>query len=652
MTSISRLTASAAAAAIGGLMLLLVPTGADAARAERVSPRATPAGAVAASPAGSIQGIVQDENGRPIRGARVSALGASTASAVTDATGRFELRPLSPGSYVVRARLDGFIASNGQIIEVRASSRASSSIAMRRTSASASSITQPVLAAGFGDAEVAAGPDAPATAPNAAVGNDDHGETAWRLRHLPRSVLQDADVPDQVAANDSPAPETPLFGPANGRSTGTAARLATNFFAGTTFSGQLNLLTTSSFDNPQQLFSSNNFARSVAYVSVGAPAGSGADWAIRGALSQADISSWVVAGVYTTHNPARHQYDIGLSYATQRYDGGNPAALRDVTDGSRNAGAIYAFDTFTLTPAVAVTYGGRYARYDYLDGKGLFSPRIALTLSPGAHFRIEAIASRRVVAPGAEEFLPPGDDGIWLPPQRTFSSLTTGTTGTIGRALAAQRSTHLEVGLERDLGSVATVSVHAFRQRVADQLVTMFGIEVPGMPSADLGHYFVGNYGDVEARGVTTGFRTAASGRVQGSVEYSVTRAQWNPGDDLGYWLRRLPSASPLRSGRIHDVATAIQTDVPETSTRVVILYRVSNAFAHRSADVEGLFDSRFDVQVHQSLPFMDFSTARWEMLIGVRNFFRETAAEQSVYDELLVVHPPKRIVGGLTMRF
>src|SRR5206468_12228621 len=52
------------------------------------------------------------------------------------------------------------------------------------------------------------------------------------------------------------------------------------------------------------------------------------------------------------------------------------------------------------------------------------------------------------------------------------------------------------------------------------------------------------------------------------------------------------------------------------------------------------------------SLPFMDFSTAKWEMLIGVRNFFRDAAPDQSVYDELLVVRPPKRIVGGLTLKF
>ena len=57
-------------------------------------------------------------------------------------------------------------------------------------------------------------------------------------------------------------------------------------------------------------------------------------------------------------------------------------------------------------------------------------------------------------------------------------------------------------------------------------------------------------------------------------------------------------------------------------------------------------------MQVRQSLPFLDFSSAKWEMLVAVRDFFRETAADQSIYDELLVVRPPKQFVGGLTLRF
>ena len=72
------------------------------------------------------------------------------------------------------------------------------------------------------------------------------------------------------------------------------------------------------------------------------------------------------------------------------------------------------------------------------------------------------------------------------------------------------------------------------------------------------------------------------------------------------------------------------------------MLYRLSNAFARRNAQDDHAIDSRFDVEVHQSLPFLDFSTAKWEMLIGVRNFFRETAPDQSVFDELLVDAPPQ----------
>ena len=111
---------------------------------------------------------------------------------------------------------------------------------------------------------------------------------------------------------------------------------------------------------------------------------------------------------------------------------------------------------------------------------------------------------------------------------------------------------------------------------------------------------------------------------------------------------------------RIHDLSTSIETDVPETSTRVIVLYRLSNGFAQAGSDpaarrgdpADRPIDARFDVQVRQSLPFMDFSSAKWEMLFAIRNFLRDVAPDQSLYDELLVLRPPKRIVGGLTLKF
>jgi len=186
---------------------------------------------------------------------------------------------------------------------------------------------------------------------------------------------------------------------------------------------------------------------------------------------------------------------------------------------------------------------------------------------------------------------------------------------------------------------------------VSDQIVTLFGVNTADTPSA-VGHYFLGNVGAVDASGLSAGIRAAFAGRVHGSVEYSLTRARMAT-PELAYLMLLDPGTVGIDRDHIHDLSTTIETEVPETATRVIVLYRVSNAFAHAATQNPApLVDARFDVQVRQSLPFMDFSNAKWEMLVAVRNFFRDTASDQSIYDELLVVRPPKRIVGGLTLKF
>src|ERR1700730_4642353 len=150
MRSRSRVTASAV---VGGLALLCLPV---VVRAQG-APQIRAVTHVATMAAGSIQGTVQDEKGAPVAGAMVSALGSSTAFAVTDRSGRFELRTLSPGPYLLRAHLSGFVASRGQVIDVRPSARVSSAIALRHVNAANALVSYPVLAAGLG-----AAPDAPA----------------------------------------------------------------------------------------------------------------------------------------------------------------------------------------------------------------------------------------------------------------------------------------------------------------------------------------------------------------------------------------------------------------------------------------------------------------------------------------------------------
>src|SRR5262245_56474862 len=170
---------------------------------------------VASLAPGSILGIVSDERGVPVSGAIVSALGATTAVVISDRAGRFELRTLTPGPYLVRAHLSGYIAPRGQVVEVRSSARTASTIALRRAPSTLTtdpaSTGLPVLTAGVsGDA--AAQPTDAAVAPETADRSpDNHGEIAWRLRHARRGILKDADIPDEIFVSDTP-PNTNIFG--------------------------------------------------------------------------------------------------------------------------------------------------------------------------------------------------------------------------------------------------------------------------------------------------------------------------------------------------------------------------------------------------------------------------------------------------------
>jgi outer membrane receptor protein involved in Fe transport len=337
-----------------------------------------------------------------------------------------------------------------------------------------------------------------------------------------------------------------------------------------------------------------------------------------------------------------------MLYSMQRYDGGNPAALVAITDGSRNAGEVFAYDRWTLRRGVTLHYGARYARYDYLQDDALFSPRIGVILGPSEGVRLRVTASRRELAPGAEEFVPQGALGVWLPPERTFSPLSP------SHGFRAERVEHYEIATEHDMPGGLMMGLRAFRQSVDDQMITLFGVSAPTRVAAEIGHYYVASGGDVHARGFGLSVSRQLHGNVRGSLDYTRVNADWRSESPDARGLSLIaPSARRSESEVVHDLTTSLQTDIPVTATRVYVLYKLNSGFAApEMAERAGGVGTRFDVQIAQALPFLNFTAAHWEMLLTVRNLFREDLLDASIYDELLVVKPPKRIVGGLTVRF
>jgi hypothetical protein len=627
----SRLRELTTAACAGAAMLA-----ASSVAAQTV--RSVPGVQASHSSRGRVSGSVSDERGGPLPGAMISMLGVTMATTVADNAGHFSLDALPAGEYLLRAHKSGFAASPRQLVRV-SESPSVFRLQLRRLDESVATTgtgpveARPIVAAGFG---LPSG--APAEGTDASADHD-HGETAWRLRHIKRSILKDRST-SVLAESETPLPDSSLFG----RAEQSAPSFAASVVTGLPFSGEVNLLTTGSA-GAGDLFSTVGVPRGVAYLALGAKAGAG-EWTMRAAMSEGELPSWVVAGAFESR-PGPHSYDFGVSYSTQEYQGRNPVALAAVTDGSRNVGEIYGLGRWAATPWAELEYGGRYAHYDYLEQGGFLSPRASVSVSPVRDLRVRASIAENRIAPGAEEFLSPREAGLWLPPERTFAPL--GGPGDLD-AFRVERARSLDIAIEREFDGAYVFGVRRFYQSVDDQLVTLFGLNLPQGPSS-VGHYYVASAGAVDADGWAVKVGTVSSGRVRGSLEYSRTIAHWVSRGDIAAIAPWAPGAIRESNDELHDVTTSIETDIPETSTRVFVLYRLNTGYTRGSDTIGPGLDGRFDLQVNQALP-LSVAGTRWEVLVGLRNLFRDPAQAGSVYDELLVVRPPTRFVGGVLVRF
>jgi hypothetical protein len=604
--------------------------------------------------AGDIEGRVADERGAPLTGAMVSALGSTSATAVTDQSGWFVMRALPAGSYMIRAHMAGFAPSRRQMVEVRATSSTRVSATLQRTAPALSPSSQPItpppapkiVAAGLGPVGLDFDPlsiDSLRAKNDSGDNADDKSEKDWRIRHLPRSVLKTttertaARTPDPASTGDTAKPNSAGMAPR-------AKAAPTRLLGDLPLTGQVNLMTAGSLDGGTRAWSSDTTARGSAFLTVAGPAWDYGDWTAR-LVTQADLGSWFLSGAFRSHASARHAYNVGFSYSTQRTTSISPlgpVGLERTALAGRAAGTLYGVGQLVLSRRLTVDYGARFSRYDYLAGAGLFSPSVTVTLVPVDRLRVRAGASRRMLAPGAEEFLEPLTSAMWVPPERTFVGFS---------PMVPERTFRYEVAVEHDITPGLMVSFGSSYQNTTDQQMAYFGGgAAPGQPR----HYAIGDAGDVVARGWSFGVSHRMLSRLRGSVVYEVTDARWLPAVAPGTDLLLVGYRPRPTYERLHDLMTSVETVLPVTSTQVYVAYRINTGFAKFGGDdgTGGGLDSRFDLEVTQRIPFMEFSSSQWQVLLAVKNLFRDASKDGSIYDELLVVKPPTRILGGVIVRF
>jgi hypothetical protein len=613
---------------------------ASAASAQGLGSRPVLVGQQAAARAGRVHGLVRDDAGRAVAGASVMAVGgtAMPLAAKTDTAGEF-LLALPPGEYILRATRDGYVSTYREPVRIQSSTQLERTIVLTRQGASASRLVLMASSEAVPVSGDAADEETPADTGDP---NHPHNEAAWRLRHLTPTALRDiGGIGSQTASSGTFRPKPSFVDWMMGES----ARAAASFFTNTNFSGQVNFLTTSSLAAAGSWLPAE-LPHGVAYLAIGAPVGSQGDWRVRGAMSASTLASWVVLGEYAARDDQPHAFSVGISYSSQPSAGGSELAPSALAERVRSVGGMYGFDRWHVNRALELDYGVRLDRYDYVADSEFLSPRLGFRLHVLPETRVTLLAAERVVAPGADEFLPPPSAGPWLPPERTFSPLLPGS------SFRAERVRSLDVGVEQQLGRATdapAIGIRRFQDVTQDQVATLFGLD----SESNVGHYYVATPGSLSSEGWGVRVSGHLGRRVEATVDYTTSQAEWTPGPEAIAITTLAPSVVRSSRERLHDVTTSINATIPETSTRLVMAYRMNTGFS--TADSHSALpvtSGRFDVELRQALPLRPTRTSRTELVVVVRNLFRDLGDAGSLYDELLTVAPPMRIMGGVQVRF
>jgi len=572
----------------------------------------------------ALAGLVSDELGQPLGGATVSVFGKSLSrgalTAVTDDKGRFELAGIPPGMYRLRAYLSGFLPSAFARVVIEEGAGRVGTILMS-LSRLESELSQEEYVEESGEDRTAA-------------------ELRWVVQHTDRNVLKEKEQAVAIAELHS-WDENPGFDPDFSQ------------FSQFGLSGEFGIRA-ATYDQGLEEFpgAGAGLDARLAYARLFIPGNGDAHWLVSAQLLESALSSWAGRAEYVSSDLGGHRLSTGVTYGSFLYgDLGEfrpPESVlgRGLRD-QRSAewfGSVYTSDTFLVGPAT-VHAGIAFQHFDYLDRASYASPRfeVSYPLGSGERTVIRGVAGRRLQAPGGED--------IGLLSQVAYSSVYGPAPPT--RYLRAESTTQLGLGLEHQLTSRTRLAVRMFQESATDQLVRAFlddGI------SGGAGHFVVANQGDFRTRGLGVALAQTL-GPMEGSVGYTFGRV-------VGSAVTApVLAAPPVDSDQalapepeIHDVTTTLGASIDSTQTRLQAAYRViyhpglmpgaSNA-THRSN-----LDSRFSVQVFQLLPFVGWNGTQWELMVAVRNLFYDDIEKASILDELSVIDAPRRVLGGVTVRF
>ncbi len=575
-----------------------------------------------------IAGVVATQDGHPLPGALVSVFAADQEDeaqfAVTDEEGRFEVGEASPGLYSLRAYLAGFLPSPRAQVLVESGASIADTLLLQMAAISSER------------------------------GSGTLSELRWLLQRGRRNVLKDrravVDIEEPWGGEWKDRPRLPRLASIEGE---------IGFFAAS--------------GSSLGLSESRGVDSGIAYTRFELPSTARGRWEAEARLLESALASWAANLSYAMEEFDGHQFSAGMGYQRHLYGGATgyrppaaPILNAELLHEPQAAwdGAAFVSDDFSLGPA-SLSTGLTYRRFSYLSGHRGLAPRAVLEVE--AHEDWTLVGGMAVRVDG-----PIGEDAALL--SRVAHGDLLSLDPSWFHSEAAQRSTRYQAGLEYQASPSAALAVRVFHEVTTDQLLRSF----ESGPIAG-GRFEVSNAGDYRIRGFAVGYRRdlePVTRRLDlgGRVSWLLARVE-NPSPsafglsvpDAGEpgRMEGAPAAFFVPAGApaaIHDLSVALVARLRPSGTRFHAAYRLIRHPGLAPARAVGTGGSRewegsertvrFDAELVQGIPFADWSGTEWELSLAVRDLFFRDMIGRSLLDEIAVAHAPRRIVGGLAVRF
>ena len=547
-------------------------------------------------------GWVESTRGTPVPGAVISVFGKGMGNGgfvtLTDSAGQFVLPRLPAGSYTLRALDSGHVPYPARKFTVLPDRDATFTLSLTPIGETASPAKAAPSAPGQTQAE-----DEDAAAIR---------EWRWLLRHKRRSVLEDrSEDPLPVGtlrvADALPLhPGATLFSELGGTVELVASPVGAFLPADTSLAGQ-------------------------GALRLRGRLADGIQWNLGGLVTESEGTSWRMAAEFVLRPGGANTIEAGAGYGmglTRRF-----GATEDEPIDPHGVGAMFVRSRLKLADHVTASLGARYSYLGFLEDANHLDPMLAVEMQTAPGTVVRASAVSRTLAPGGDLLTLSTRDSS---PYIAYASF--------GDGLHPSRTTRYELAVERSAGPT-TLAGRAFYEGTANQVANVFD----GYPSPRALRMF--NVAPLAARGVAFTLGRHFGEAVRGSVTYTYGFAERRELPGAAGFFMQQPLPASFRTGDFHDVEARLQTFIELTDTRLEAFCRI-NSFTSDTGSGGALANTRFDIQLTQGLPFLQpLTRADWELLVEFRNLFYERG-EGGLFDELLVLHPPKRVVGGIAVKF